>query len=193
MVIPLIPNSAPVNEINDIVRSEEPRFDSVRLALPFVPVETVPKLSEVGLTDNFGCVPLTAVAERLTATGELPPSPDTVSVPLKLAAAVGVTFTDKLLDCPAASAKGRLAPDTLNCELETVACVMFNATVPTFDTVIVCVACFPTPTLPKLTVAGLTWKRAVAVCVADLVTTPAQPFIKKDRTATEVTMHRSLL
>jgi len=95
-------------------------------------------------------------------------------VPVMVPAAVGVTETDKVPDCPAESAIGKLAPERLNCEFETLACIMLTGTVPEFVTVTVCVVFFPTGTVPKFTLVGFNWKSAAISC--DVVfTMPAHP------------------
>jgi hypothetical protein len=114
VVIPLIPNSLPVNVIRETVKSADPVLLRVRLALPLSPLESVPKLIEVGDTDNCGCDAATAVADRFATTGELPPSPLTVSVPVIFPAADGVTLTEKFPDCPAGSDMGNVTPERLN-------------------------------------------------------------------------------
>lgn len=66
--------------------------------------------------------------------------------------------------------------------MESVTWVMFNAAFPMFDTETVCVACLPTATLPKLTLAGLSWKAAcVVVCFPLLESKPAQPLMRNGR------------
>jgi hypothetical protein len=101
------------------------------------------------------CAPgVTAVAERLKVADELPSLPRTVSVPVIVPEDVGVTATVKLLDCPVAMDIGNVAPGKLNCGLESVAWVIDTAVLPVLDIEIDCVACFPTPTLPKLTLVG---------------------------------------
>jgi len=50
---------------------------------------------------------------------------------------------------------GKVIPLSLNCELETVAWVTVSAAVPLFEIVTVWLLDLPTPTFPKLTVAGL--------------------------------------
>jgi len=115
------------------------------------------------------------VADRFATTGELPLSPLTVSVPVTFPAAAGVTATEKLLDCPGESARGRLTPEKLNCEFDTLAWVMFTATVPVFETETLCVAFLPTVTVPKLTLLGVNPNIAATVC-EDTLTRPAHPF-----------------
>ena len=104
----------------------------------------------------------------------LPASPVTVMVPVMVPAAAGVTEMDKVPDCPAESAIGKLAPERLNCEFEIVACVMLTGTVPEFVTVTVCVVFFPTGTVPKFTLVGFNWKSAAMACDV-VLTMPAHP------------------
>ena len=54
MVTPLIPNSEPLKVITDTVRFALPVFDRTKLEVLLEPTATVPKLIELGLTDNCG-------------------------------------------------------------------------------------------------------------------------------------------
>ena len=149
VVTPFTANKDPFTLMEEIVKFAVPVLFKTRPAVPLVPTVTVPKLIALGVTDNCGCVAAAAVAERFATTGELPESPVTVSVPVILPAAVASTTTLKLLDWPTASATGMLIPETLNCEFETLVCVMCIATGPGFVTDTDCVTCFPTVTFPK--------------------------------------------
>lgn len=126
------------------------------------------------LTEICGAAP-TAVAERLTTAGEAPLLPWTVSVPLNVPVADGVTATTKFPDWPVAMDIGSVPPAKLNCGLEIVAWVIETAVLPVLETAIVWVVCFPTPTFPKFTVVGLTWKAAWPVVVLVPLTIPAHP------------------
>jgi hypothetical protein len=118
----------------------------------------------------------TAVAERLTTAGAAPSLPWTVSVPVKVPVADGVTATVKFPDWPVATDTGKVTPVKLNCGLETVAWVIETGMAPVFATAIVWVVCLPTPTFPKFTLVGLTWKAAAwPVVVLVPLTIPAQP------------------
>jgi hypothetical protein len=70
---------------------------------------------------------------------------------------------------------GKVVPERLNWEFENVACVIFTATVPVFETETLCVVFFPTATVPKLTFVGFSWNSAAIVCEVAL-TSPAHPF-----------------
>jgi hypothetical protein len=120
VVIPLIPKSAPESVRRETVKSAVPPFEMVRLELPVEPMETLPKFTALVLKLNCACG-VTAVAERFTTTGELPPSPCTVKVPVIVPVLVGLTETEKLPPCPAASAIGGVIPERLNWEFEKVA------------------------------------------------------------------------
>lgn len=76
-------------------------------------------------------------------------------MPFTAPAAVGVTATVKFPDWPVPSDIGKLAPGRVNCGLENVACVIESAELPVFEIATVCVLCFPTVTLPKLMLVGL--------------------------------------
>ena len=120
-------------------------------------------------------VAATAVAERLTTAGAAPSLPWTVSVPVKVPVADGVTATVKLPDWPVGTDNGSVTPVKLNCGLEIVACVIETGMVPVFATATVCVVCLPTLTFPKFTAVGLTWKAASPVALLVPLTIPAQP------------------
>jgi len=113
VVMPLIPKSAPESVRREIVKSAVPAFEMVRLELPVDPTETLPKFTALALKLNCGCG-VTPVAERFTTTGELPPSPCTVNVPVIAPALVGLTETEKLPPCPVASTIGGVIPERLN-------------------------------------------------------------------------------
>ena len=119
------------------------------------------------------------MAERFATTGVLPPSPATVRVPVMVPAAEGVTLTERFPVCPTARGIGRVPPDSANCGLENVACVMFRATVPVFRTVTLCVAFLPTVTVPKLIVLAFNWNSPAATVCDVALTTPVHPLIKK--------------
>ena len=155
---PLSLNSAPVNVIKEIVRSAVPVFEMVKFAFPVEPSVTVPNWTELLLREICGAG-ATAVAARFT-TCELPSLLWAVIVPVTLPAVVGVTATVKFVDCPVARDIGNVAPGKLNCELETVAWVIETAVLPVFAMAIVWVVCLPTPTLPKFTLVGFSWKAA---------------------------------
>lgn len=95
--MPLIAKSAPVSVRREITKSVVPKLLSTRLLLPFDPTDTLPKLMLDALNDSCACA-LTAVADKLTTTGELPALPCAVKVPVKLPAAVAFTATVKLPD-----------------------------------------------------------------------------------------------
>ena len=145
VVIPPIVKSAPVTVSSETIRSVVPVLFSTRLLVLFDPTETLPKLIEDWLSDNCDGA-LTAVAERFTTTGVLPPSPCAVKVPVKLPAAVGFTATVKLPVWPTASDIGVVIPVMVKCVLESETCVMLIPTFPVFDAVTVCVDCLPTAT-----------------------------------------------
>jgi len=54
VVMPLLVKSAPVRVSKEMVRSVVPELVSKRLLVAFNPVDTVPKLMVVLLTDNCG-------------------------------------------------------------------------------------------------------------------------------------------
>jgi len=113
----------------------------------------LPKLIEL-LLKEICCAAETPVAAKFTTAGALPESPCTESVPFTAPLVVGVTLTVTVPDCPAAIDIGRLIPLTVNCELETVACVIVTEAVPALEIVTVLLLALPRGTLPKLTEAG---------------------------------------
>ena len=101
--------------------------------------------------------------------------PWTVSVPLNVPVVDGVTATVKFPDWPVAMDIGSVTPVKLNCGLEIVACVIDTVVLPVLETATVWVVCFPTPTFPKFTAVGLTWKAVWPGVVLVPLTIPAQP------------------
>jgi len=152
-VIPLYPKAVPETDTPEIVRSDPPAFDMVRLEVPCDPTTMLPKLIEL-LLKEICCAAETPVAAKFTTAGALPESPCTESVPFTAPLVVGVTLTVTVPDCPAAIDIGRLIPLTVNCELETVACVIVTEAVPALEIVTVLLLALPRGTLPKLTEAG---------------------------------------
>jgi len=136
VVIPLTPNPVPVMETAVTVRSALPVFEIVKLELPEEPVTTLPKLIELLLREICGLVAV-AVAVRFTVPEPLPLSPCTVNVPLSVPAAVGFTPTVMFADWPEVMVIGRVIPLTVNCALETVACMMVSEAVPELEIVTV--------------------------------------------------------
>ncbi len=82
-------------------------------------------------------VGFTAVAERLTVTGELPLFPCAVMVPLTVPVDVGVTATVMFADCPVARVIGRTAPGNENCGFEKLTWVTETPVLPVLVTAIV--------------------------------------------------------
>jgi len=117
VVIPLMVKSAPLKLNMDTVRVDEPVLERAKVLVLFTPTETVPKFTDVGLTDNCELA-LTADAVRSIAIG-LPESAVTVSVPLTVPTVVGVTPTVNFVDWPASSAMGMATPEIENCWFET--------------------------------------------------------------------------
>lgn len=174
VVMPLNEKSAPVSVNKEIVRSAAPVFDKTKLLVPLLPVETVPKSTEVELSESCGLDVALAEADRSTINGLALPSVPIVSVPVILPAAVGVTATLNFVDCPAPNASGMASPATENCEFDTCAEVTFTEAVPAFDTVTACVDCLPTVTLPKLMLPGMSCNSPLPPEPPE-VTSPAQP------------------
>ena len=154
VVMPLIPKSAPESVRRETVKFAVPKFEMVRLELPVEPTVTLPKFTALVLKLNCGAG-VTPVAERFTTTGELPPSPCTVSVPLIAPVLAGLTEIEKLPPCPVARPIGMVIPERVNWEFEKVACVMLSAILPVLETERLCDVGLPTGTLPKLMVVGV--------------------------------------
>ena len=77
------------------------------------------------------------MAVRFTVPEPLPLSPCTVSVPLSVPAVVGFTPIVMFADWPEVIVIGRVIPVTVNCALETMACMMVTEAVPVFEIVTV--------------------------------------------------------
>lgn len=110
VVMPLTLNSEPVCVSIEIVRSAPPLLETVRFEFACEPTETDPKSMLELLKEIWGWG-LTAFAERFIATGAGALFACAVNVPLTTPAAVGVTETEKLTLCPAASVAGSVTPE----------------------------------------------------------------------------------
>jgi hypothetical protein len=119
---------------------------------------------------------VTPVTLRFRTCGVGDESETTESVPLRLPIVVGFTEMEKLAACPAGTFRGGVIPERTNCGLDSVTCVMLTEFLPGFLKEIFCEDCFPTPTLPKLTLCGFTCSEPGCVLPPGLLNTPAQPF-----------------
>ena len=149
-------------------------FEITRFWFPVAPTPTVPNRTELLLTLICGAGG-TAVAERFTTAGVAPSLPWTVSVPVNVPVADGVTATVKFPSWPVVMDIGRVTPVRLNCGLEILAWVIETGMVPLFKIATDWVVCFPIFTLPKFTTVGLTTKLAELGGVLLPLTIPAQP------------------
>ena len=159
VVIPLTPNSAPVNVSMEMVRSAPPEFVIVRLHVPCVPVPTLPKSTDE-LLGEICARGFTPVALRFSTNGVLVASSTIETVPLTLPMAVGCTETEAFVTCPEGRESGRAIEESVNCGFDTLTLVMVSVLLPGFVIEKFCVDCFPKPTLPKLTAVGFSCKEA---------------------------------
>jgi hypothetical protein len=106
-------NLAPVKFADDTVTEEFPVLERVTFWEALLPTSTLPKARLVG--DRFNSNVDAAVAEpdKLTVGGVFGALLTTVNVPLKVPAAVGANRMVRLVDCPAATLIGKVAPETL--------------------------------------------------------------------------------
>ena len=75
VAIPVIPNSAPLSVITEMIKSAAPVFPIVREDVFFEPIETVPKSTAAGANVICACGLVVTVPLRLSTTGAVPESP----------------------------------------------------------------------------------------------------------------------
>lgn len=159
--IPLAAKSLAFTLTCEIVRLVFPLFVIVTLLEPELPTVTPVKLTLAGLaervTEAAAPVPLSA-----TAFGELGALLEMTTLPDKLPAAVGANSALNVVLCPAASVAGVFRPLMLKPEPLAAICAIVRVAVPVFVTVKLCDFVWPSTTLPKAKLAGVTLRPACA-------------------------------
>jgi hypothetical protein len=154
VVIPEIPNGAPLMLMTLILRSEEPVFVSVTGEEALVPVVTDPKLTVV--CDGVSWAPATvAIALRVTGAEIKPVSVFSMSAPLTEPFVLPLKDTERFAVDPATSENGKVTPEIVNCGLLSVAAVIFIVAGPVFFTNKDRETLLPRATFPKFRLEGV--------------------------------------
>jgi hypothetical protein len=159
VVIPERLMPVPVTLTPEIVNSDSPELLKRMVCVVVLPVGTVPKLMEAGVTERAGDDDeAVAVALQPIASDEFVALLMTVSAPEAFPAFVGLKTALRLALAPDASVRGRGGLDTEMPapEAETAEIVMLDE--PVFVREIDWVDCDPTVTVPKLSDAGVAFK-----------------------------------
>jgi hypothetical protein len=151
-VMPVVLKPVPVVVTAEIVTVAVPPFVKLIVCELFVPVTTLPKAALEGVAVSCGCV---AVPLRAMVIGEPGALLTIETLPLALPADVGANFAESVVVRPAPRVNGVVIPLMLKPVPAAVACEMVMLAVPEFVSVMVCDPLLPTPTEPKLTLAGL--------------------------------------
>lgn len=179
VAIPEIPKGVPLTEINERARFAPPEFVIVSAPLVVDPTVVLPKFRLLVL--NVICCGAVAAPVRATEPDKTPVLVCSVIVPVAVPAAVGSNHTWNALDCPTGRDRGVLRPVTEYGPLVTVAELMMTAVFPVLATEAESETFWPTTTLPKLRLPGVTWIEACdggGAFVAFALTSPEQPLIK---------------
>ena len=144
----------PLLEICEMVTFELPTFVTVTLCEAELPSFTLPKLTLLVLNERVCDAAVPVPFSEITA-GEPGALLTREALPLAAPAADGANCRLKLLDCPAFSEMGRVAPLLLKPLPATLICEMVRTPVPELVTFMVCEFEEPTEMLPKLTDDGV--------------------------------------
>jgi len=144
---PLIPKPVPETVAAVITRFVFPLFVSVTFCVLVCPTITLLKFSEAGENETPAStpVPLSAILK-----GESDALLAIVRAPAAAFMDVGANWSCTVALCPAANELDGLPPTTVKTPPEMFALDIVTAAVPVFVTLTLCVAVFPTATLPKL-------------------------------------------
>jgi hypothetical protein len=121
-----------------------------------LPTATLPKAMEAGDTVRSGAAADVAVALRLMTTEGSVALLVMETVPVSVPAETGLYVIFKSAACPAANVVGAVIPETLTPVPENATLEIAAGSLPVFSNLIVCVASFPTATLPKAIELGVT-------------------------------------
>lgn len=130
-VNPATLNPVPLSLICEIVTLELPVFFSVTLCVALVPVTTLPKLSDAGLTVSCSA-DATPVPASATTSGELGAFLTSVTLPVKLLAVADVNPSVKVEVPPGATVSGNVRPLKVKPLPASAACVTLRFAVPVF-------------------------------------------------------------
>jgi hypothetical protein len=140
----------------EITTTEEfPVLVNVTFWEELFPTSTLPNARLVGDTLNRSVGVAVAEPDRLTVGGVFGALLTRVSVPVKVPTPVGANRIVRLADCPAPTAIGKVAPETLKPLLPvTLAAVTDKLVPPLFEIVTVCVEVVLATMLPKTRLVG---------------------------------------
>ena len=154
-VIPLTLKPVPLALTCEMETLEFPVLVTVKLCVALVPVVRLPKLSDVGFTDNCKAEAIPDPLREMLKAGFVALFVS-VRLPERLPAEAGVKPTLNDAEPPGATESGKVNPDKLNPVGLKDAWVTLRVPEPGFCTVIVCVLATPTATFPKATLEGIT-------------------------------------
>ena len=127
-----------------------------------LPTTTFPKLKDAGVADSVENVAVALMPINMLGSLALLVM-DTL--PVRVAAEVGLYVTVKVVDCPPSNVIGAVIPETLIPVPENATFEIATAVLPVFANLIVCVASLPTATLPKAIELGVAVSAAAVVPV----------------------------
>jgi hypothetical protein len=149
---PLIPKPVPATVAILIVTLEFPLFVSLTLCVPLCPTITFPNVNADGAIVKPACVPVPVIA---IASGELEASLNIVKLPFIAPSDIGANWSCIVLLWPTPIVPAGFPPTTVMPAPVMAAEPIVTVPNPVFVTVKLCVAVFPTATLPKLTLVTL--------------------------------------
>lgn len=170
-VIPVVLKPFPVVVTAEIVSVAVPPLVKWIVWELLVLVTTLPNAALLGVAESCGCV---AVPVREIVRGDPGALLTIEMLPVALPAVVGANFAVSVVVRPAPRVCGVVIPLMLNPAPDALACEMVRLAVPEFVNVISCEPLLPTPTEPKLTLAGFA-PSCPCVPVPDKVTAAGEP------------------
>jgi hypothetical protein len=161
-VIPEIVTFATDGVRMEILISEVPMFCKRIVCVVSLPTTTFPKLTDAGVAASVeevavALMPITTLGSLALLVMD--------TLPVNVAAEVGLYVTVKVVDCPPFNVIGAVIPETLTPVPENAILEIAAASLPVFSNLIVCVASLPTATLPKAIELGVAVSAAAAVAV----------------------------
>jgi hypothetical protein len=161
-VIPEIVTFATDGVRLEIVTCEVPIFCKRIVCVVSLPTTTFPKLTDEGVAASVEDV---AVALIPITTSESLALLVMDTLPVKVAAEVGLYVTVKVVDFPPSKVIGAVIPEMLTPVPENATFEIATAALPVFANLIVCVASVPTATLPKAIELGVAVSAAAVAVV----------------------------
>jgi hypothetical protein len=161
-VIPEIATPETEGVTLEIVTCEVPIFCRRIVCVVSLPTTTFPKLTDEGVAASVedvavALMPITMLESLALLVME--------TLPVNVAADVGLYVTVKVVDCPPFNVIGAVIPETLTPVPEDATFEIATAVLPVFANLIVCVSSLPTATLPKAIELGVAVSSAADVVV----------------------------